>query len=73
MVPLASKKCGFLLPDHQSIGCCAGNRINSEQIPGNFSILASSSPSLHVSAQREKRFLRLFFKADTIFMRGLRR
>ncbi len=33
MAPQASKKCGLLPPDHQQIGCCASNGINSETVP----------------------------------------
>ena len=32
MAPQASKKCGFLPPDHQQIGCFASNGIDSEQV-----------------------------------------
>jgi hypothetical protein len=37
MAPQASKKCGLLPPDHQQIGCCARNGINSEPVPGSIS------------------------------------
>ncbi len=64
MAPQASKKCGLLPPDHQQIGCCACNRLNSEQVLGTFSVLKISSLAPEVSAQRESRFLTpvLFFE-----------
>jgi len=42
MAPQASKKCGLLPPDHQRIGCFTSNSIDSEQVPGPFSVLTSS-------------------------------
>ena len=40
MGPQASKKCGLLPPDHQRIASCTSNGLNSEQVPGTFSVLA---------------------------------
>jgi hypothetical protein len=60
MVPQASEKCGLLPPDHQQIGCCASNGIDSEQVPGTFSALTISSLSPKGSAQSEKRLLTPF-------------
>ena len=60
MAPQASKKCGPLLPDHHHIGPRTSNGIDSEQVPGIFSILTISSLSPQTSAQSEKRFLRPF-------------
>ena len=51
MAPQASEKCGLLSPDHQQIGYCASNGINSEQAPGSFSVLTISSLSPQASAQ----------------------
>jgi hypothetical protein len=60
MAPQASKKCGLLPPDHQRIGSCKSNSINSEQVPGTFFLLTISSLSPQTSAQSKKRFLTLF-------------
>ena len=49
MAPQASKKCG-LPPDHQQIGCCTSNGIDSEQIP------AFSSSSDRISYNYEAPF-----------------
>ena len=57
MAPQASKQCGFLPPDHHiDIGSCTSNGVNSEQVPGTFSILTISSLPSQASAQSEKRF-----------------
>jgi hypothetical protein len=40
MAPQASEKCGLLSPDHQQIGYCASNGIDSEQVSGTFSELS---------------------------------
>ena len=64
MVPQASEKCGLLLPDHQQIGCCASNSLNSEQVPDTFSALTISSRSPQASAQSEKRFLTPFLSSQ---------
>jgi hypothetical protein len=37
MATQASEKCGLLPPDHQQIGYCTSNNIDSEQVPGTFS------------------------------------
>ena len=42
------------------IGSCTSNGINSEQVPGAFSVLTIPSLSSQASAQSEKRFLTLF-------------
>jgi filamentous hemagglutinin family protein len=48
-------------PDHHhNIGSCTSNGIDSEQVPGIFSVLTISSGSPQTSAQREKRFLTPF-------------
>ena len=60
MAPQASEKCGLLPPDHQQIGCCTSNGINSEQVPGTFSVLTISSLSPQTSAQSEKKLLTPF-------------
>jgi hypothetical protein len=60
MAPQASKKCGLLPPDHQRIGSCRSNGLNSCQIPGTFSALTISSISPQPAVQHEKRFLTLF-------------
>ena len=57
MAPQASEKCGPLPPDYPRIDCCTSNSLNSEQVPGTFSILMISSLSPQASAQSEKRFL----------------
>jgi len=36
MAPQASKKCDRLPPDHQQIGCCTRNSLNSEQASGSI-------------------------------------
>ncbi len=53
MAPQASKKCGLLPPDHPRIGCCPSNSLNSEEVPGPFSVLTISSLSVQASAQSE--------------------
>ena len=50
MAPQASKKCGLRPPDHQQIGCCAGNGLYLEQVPGTFPKLTISSLSPQASA-----------------------
>ncbi len=60
MAPQASKKCGLLPPDHHRIGSCTSNGINSEQVPGTFSVLTISS--LSRQAQHKARKV-----PDTIF------
>jgi hypothetical protein len=60
MAPQASKKCGLLSPDHQQIGCCASNSLNSEQVPGTLSVLTISPLSPQASAQSENRLLTPF-------------
>jgi hypothetical protein len=60
MAPQASEKCGLLTLDHQQIGCCTSNGINSEQVPGTFLVLTTSLPSPPTSAQSEKRLLTRF-------------
>ena len=47
-------------PDHQQIGCCTSNGIDSEQVPGSCSVLTISSLSPQALAQCEKRFLTPF-------------
>ena len=42
MAPQASKKCGFLPPDHQQIGSWTSNGINSEQVPTTIFMLPLS-------------------------------
>ena len=54
MVPQASTKCGLRPPDHQRIGSCTSNGINSEQVPGTFSVLTISSLSIGISTNLEK-------------------
>ncbi len=61
----ASEKCGLLAPDHQQIGCCTSNRLNSEQVAGTFFALTISSLALQLSAQSKKRFLTPFLSPDT--------
>jgi hypothetical protein len=53
MAPQASKKCCLLPPHHLQIGSCTSNSIDSEQIPGTFSVLTISSLSPQASAQSE--------------------
>ena len=57
MAPQASKKYGLLAPDHQQIGCCTSNSIDSETVPGTFSLLTISLPPPQASAQIEGRLL----------------
>lgn len=57
MAPQAFKKWGLLLPDHQQIGCCASNGINSGEIPGSVSVLSISLLCWQASKENEKRFL----------------
>lgn len=57
MAPQASKQGGLLPPHHHRITSCTSNVINSEQVPGSFSVLTISSLSSQASAQSEKRFL----------------
>jgi len=64
MAPQASKKCGLLPPDHYRIAVsrigitsCTSNGLNSEQVPGSFSVLTISSLSPQASAQSGKKFL----------------
>ena len=47
-------------PDHQQIGCCASNGIDSEQIHGAFSALWISSLARQATVQSKKRFLTPF-------------
>ena len=44
-------------PDHHRIHSCTSTGIDSEQVPGAFSVLTISSLSPQASAQSEKRFL----------------
>lgn len=60
MAPQASEKCGLQSPDHQQIGCCASNGIDSERVPGTASALMIAVLSPKISAQREKSFLAPF-------------
>ena len=60
MVPQASEKCCLLPPEHQQIGCCTSNSLNSEQVPGTFSTLTISSLALQASAEIVIRFLTPF-------------
>jgi len=62
MAPQASKKYGLQPPDHRHIGIasCTSNGIDSEQVPGPFSVLTSSPLAPQASAQGEKRFLTPF-------------
>ena len=57
MAPRASTQCGVLPPNHQRIGSCTSNGIDSEQVPGTVSVLTISSLPSQPSAQRAKRFL----------------
>lgn len=43
-------------PDSHRIASCTSNSINSEQIPGTFSVLTISSLSPQASAQSGKSF-----------------
>ena len=47
-------------PDHQRIGSCTSNGIDSEKVPGSFSMLTISSLSPQASARSGKRFLTPF-------------
>ena len=47
-------------PDHQQIGSCTSNNINSEQVPGTVSLLTISSISPQKLAQSKKWFLTPF-------------
>ena len=60
MAPQASKQGSLLPPIHHHIGYGTSNGIDSEQVPGIFSVLTISSVSPQTSAQREKRFLTPF-------------
>jgi hypothetical protein len=62
MAHQASTKCGLQPPDHRHIGIasCTSNSLNSEQVPGPFSVLTSSPLAPQASAQGEKRFLTPF-------------
>jgi hypothetical protein len=44
-------------PDHHHIGYCTSNGIDSEQVPGSFSMRMVSSISPQESAERGKVFL----------------
>jgi len=54
MVPQASEKCCLLPPEHQQIGCCTSNSLNSEQVPGTFIILMTPSLPLQTSYRAKK-------------------
>ena len=43
--------------DHQQIGCCTSNGIDSGKVPGAFFVLTISALSPQASSQREKRLL----------------
>jgi len=73
MVPQASEKCGLLPPEHQQIGCCTSNILNSEQVPGTFSTLTISSLALQASAEIVIRFLTPFLATHRRSHRSLRR
>jgi hypothetical protein len=45
---------------HHRLASCSSNGLNSEQVPGPFSVLTISSLSRQASAQSEKRFLTPF-------------
>ena len=53
-------------PDHQQIGCCTSNGIDSEQVPGSCSVLTISSLSPQALAQCEKRFLTPFILSNIV-------
>ena len=38
MAPQASKQGSLLPPDHTRIGSCTSNGLNSEEVPGTFSV-----------------------------------
>ena len=67
----ASKKCGLLHPDHQRIGSCTSNGIDSNQVSGTFFVLTVSSLSPKASAQRRKRLLALFLRSSAENNEGL--
>jgi len=54
-------------PDHQRIGSCASDSLNSERVPPTFSALTISSLSPQASVQSKKRFLAscLFYEAGS--------
>ena len=56
----ASKKCGPLPADHHPIASRTSSGINSEQVPGNFTVLTISSHSPQASIQTGKIFLTPF-------------
>ena len=51
MAPQASEKCGHLLLDHQQIGCCASNSIDSGQVLRRISIKRGKVSDLHFQYQ----------------------
>ena len=59
MAPQASQKCGLLPPDHR-ISSCTSTGVDSDQVPGAFSVPTISLPSPRASVQSEKRFLTPF-------------
>ena len=54
MAPQASKKCGLLFPDHQQIGCCTSNGIDSDKVLGTFFVLTIPLLPLQRSYRAEK-------------------
>lgn len=56
MASQASRKCGLLPPDHQHIGSCTSNSINSEQVSGTVCVFTISSLTPQASARSERRF-----------------
>jgi hypothetical protein len=65
MAPQASKKCGFLPPHHQQLGCCMNDGVDSEQVPGTFLVLTSSSVAPQASARSEKMLVVSFSNFDS--------
>ena len=52
-----ARSCGLLPPHHHRLASCTSNSLNSEQVPGTFSVLTISSLSPQASARSGKRFL----------------
>jgi hypothetical protein len=56
---------------HQQIGYCTNNGIDSEQVPGTFSVHTISSPSPRISAQSEQWFLTPFLSPLSYLLSAL--
>lgn len=44
MAPQASKKCGLQPPGHHRISSCTSSGLDSEEVPGPFSLLHDGIP-----------------------------